>query len=236
MIKAIAIDDEPMPLNILSRYSQETDKVELIKTFTSTQAANNWLSVNHVDLLFLDINMPAQSGLDFFKSLKNRCMVIFTTAHSEFAIEGFNLKAVDYLLKPYSLDRFMQGVDKAFEFHQYQIGNIKKEIFIKADYSLVKISTEDILFIEAYTDYLKIHRISDKVVVTRMTMNHILDLLPKGFMRIHRSYIVPFNKVRQWANREVIIGNIEIPIGKTYYKKVQEILKSNSHRTKNNYR
>ena len=236
MIKAIAIDDEPMPLNILSRYSQETDKVELIKTFTSTQAAKNWLSENHVDLLFLDINMPAQSGLDFFKSLNNRCMVIFTTAHSEFAIDGFNLKAVDYLLKPYSLDRFMQGVDKALEFHQYQIGNIKKEIYIKADYSHVKIFTEDILFIEAYTDYLKIHRINDKVVVTRMTMNHILDLLPKGFMRIHRSYIVPFNKVRQWANREVIIGNIEIPIGKTYYKKVKEILKSNSHGTKNNYR
>ena len=226
MIKAIAIDDEPMPLNILTRYSQETDKVELIKTFTSTQTAKDWLSENSVDLLFLDINMPAQSGLDFFKSLEGRCMVIFTTAYSEYAVDGFDLQAIDYLLKPYSLERFIQSVDKALEFHQYRLGNIKKEIFIKADYSIVKIPTEEILFIEAYTDYLKIHRINENKVVTRMTMISILEILPEGFIRIHRSYIVPLNKIRQWSNRQVLIGDNELPIGKTYYKKVQELMKS----------
>lgn len=227
MIKAIAIDDEPMPLNILVRYSQGINEVELTRTFTSTMAAKTFLSENPIDLLFLDINMPAQSGLDFFRSLDDRYMVIFTTAHAEYAVDGFNLNAVDYLLKPYSLERFKQAINKAIEFHQFRKGNVTDQIFVKADYSIIKIPTEEILFIEAYTDYLKIHRIGKKMIVTRMTMSNISEILPDGFVRVHRSYLVPFNKIELWSNRQITIGEHKIPIGKTYCKEVQALLRRN---------
>jgi DNA-binding LytR/AlgR family response regulator len=227
MIKAIAIDDEPMPLNILLRYSQETDQIELAKTFTSTLAARNFLTENKIDLLFLDINMPAQSGLDFFKSLSDSYMVIFTTAHAEYAVDGFNLNAVDYLLKPYSLERFKQAINKAVEFHKFRKGNNTNEIFVKADYGITKIPIEEIVLIEAYTDYLKIHRTDKKMVITRMTMNNIAKLLPNNFIRVHRSYLIPMSKVAQWSSREIILGEHKIPIGKTYHKEVQELLKKN---------
>ncbi|MCE7054157.1 LytTR family DNA-binding domain-containing protein [Algoriphagus sp. AGSA1] len=227
MIRAIAIDDEPMPLNILARYSQEMEGLSLAKTFTNTRAAKKWLSENPVDLLFLDINMPAQSGLDFFKSLEDTCMVIFTTAHSEYAVDGFNLNAVDYLLKPYSLERFKQAVHKAMEFHQFLSGKTKNNIFVKADYSIIKIPTQEILFIEAYTDYLKIHRINKKMIVSRMTMSSILEMLPEDFIRVHRSYIVSIHRIDQRGNKRLTIGDNEIPIGKTYSKEVQELFKSN---------
>lgn len=227
MIKAIAIDDEPMPLNILARYSQETNEVELTSTFTSTLAAKKFLSENQIDLLFLDINMPAQSGLDFFKSLEASYMVIFTTAHAEYAVDGFNLNAVDYLLKPYSLERFKQAINKAIEFQEYRNGIVTNAIFVKADYGIIKIPTEEILFIEAYTDYLKIHRSNKKIIITRMTMTNILGVLPRGFVRVHRSYLVPFSKVEQWSNRQITIGEYKIPIGKTYYKDVQALLRRN---------
>lgn len=230
MIKAIAIDDEPMPLNILVRYSQETSEVELTNTFTSTLAAKKFLSENQIDLLFLDINMPAQSGLDFFKSLEDSYMVILTTAHAEYAVDGFNISAVDYLLKPYSLERFKQAIKKAVEFQQFRKGDTTNEIFVKADYGIIKIPTEEILFIEAYTDYLKIHRSDKKMIVTRMTMSSISGVLSGSFVRVHRSYLVPFNKVEQWSNRQITIGQYKIPIGKTYYKEVQELLKKNGIR------
>lgn len=225
MIKAIAIDDEPMPLNILLGYSKVTSEVELSGTFTSTQAAKTFLSGNQVDLLFLDINMPAQSGLDFFKSLDDTYMVIFTTPHAEYAVDGFNLNAVDFLLKPFSLERFKQAINRAVEFHQFRKGNIKKDIFVKADYGIIKIPTEEILFIEAYTDYLKIHRTDKKMVVTRMTMSAISGILPDDFVRVHRSYLVPFNMVEHWSSRRIIVGENSIPIGKTYYKDIQELLR-----------
>ena len=224
MIKTIAIDDEPMPLNILSRYSLRTNKMALRKTFTSTLAAKTWLSQNSVDLLFLDINMPALSGLDFFKSLNEEYMVIFTTAYAEYAIDGFNLNAIDYLLKPFSYERFMRAVDKAVDYYQFQSGKKSGEIFVKESRSIIKIPTKEILFIEAYTDYLKIHRVNQKKVITRMTMNDISEILPDGFLRVHRSYIVSIEKISQLLNRQILIEGCEIPVGKTYYKLVKDII------------
>lgn len=224
MIRAIAIDDEPMPLNILTRYSQRTNKVNLKKTFTSTMVAKNWLIQNSVDLLFLDINMPALSGLDFFKSLKEDYMVIFTTAYSEYAVDGFNLNAIDYLLKPFSYERFIQAVGKAVDYYQFQSEKNPKEIFIKENRGIIKIPIREILFIEAYADYLKIHRADQKKIVTRMTMNNIAEILPQGFLRVHRSYIVSIERVEQLLNRQIFIEGHEIPIGKTYYKLVRSVL------------
>lgn len=224
MIKAIAIDDEPMPLNILRRYAEQTEKINLLETFNATVAASEWLKNNEVDLLFLDINMPSVSGLDFFAPIRNDFMVIFTTAHSEFAVEGFNLDAIDYLLKPFSFERFAKAVSKAVDYHKFRAGLNVNEIFVKSNNSILKIPSEEILFVEAYADYLKIHRTGKKKVITRMTMNNIEELLPKEFVRVHRSFIVPFSRVEQMINRQIIIQDHNIPIGKTYYKRVQGLL------------
>lgn len=224
MIRAIGIDDEPMSLNILSRYSAKIDNVNLLGTFTSTLEAQNYLAQHSVDLLFLDINMPAISGLDFFRSLQEPYMLIFTTAYSEYAVEGFNLNAIDYLLKPFGFERFQQAVNKAVDFHRYQHGENKYEFSIKSGADIIRIATEDILFIEAFTDYLKIHRRNQKKIILRMTMINILALLPKGFIRVHRSFIVPIHKVEQLIDRKLWIEGNQIPIGKTYYKKIQALL------------
>ncbi len=223
MINAIAIDDEPMPLKILSRFSEQVEQLKLIRTFTSTVAAKEWLNQRTADLLFLDINMPAESGLDFFRSLKNPFMVIFTTAHAEYAVDGFNLNAVDYLLKPYSFERFSQAIHKAIEYHQFLKKDNTKDIFIKSDYSVIKVSISEILYVEAYTDYLKIYRKNKKMVLTRMTMSSMMDLLPDEFIRVHRSYIIAKNRIDKMVNHRFYVGDIEVPIGKTYYKKLQNL-------------
>ena len=220
MIKAIAIDDEPMPLKILARYIARNDDIRLLESFTSTAMAKKWLSTNECDLLFLDINMPAISGLDFFKSLEKNYMVIFTTAYAKYAVDGFELKAIDYLLKPYGYERFLQAVEKAKEYHHFQEGKKSDHIFIKADYSVIKVFLAEIELIEAYTDYLKIYRDGKKMLTARMTMNSIISLLPSTFLRVHRSYIVPLEKVQKVEGKLLYLTEKKVPVGKTYHKTV----------------
>ena len=214
-----------MPLRILEQYCSRVDQLDLVSTFTSTTKASKWIAENEIDLLFLDINMPAISGLDFFKSTDSVNMVIFTTAYSEYAVEGFNLQAIDYLVKPYSFERFSQAIQRAADFHNMKSKGQKSEIFVKADLSNVKIATDEISFIEAYTDYVKIHRFDQKTIVTRMTMSHVLSLLPEGFIRVHRSYIIPISQIQKYKNRQIEIAESIIPIGKSYVKTVESILK-----------
>lgn len=219
MIKAIAIDDEPPALKVLENFCGKTDFIRLEKTFTRPNEATTYLQKNAVDLLFLDINMPSVSGIDFFKSLQDKTMVIFTTAYSEYAVEGFNLNAVDYLLKPYTFERFTQAVTKARDFQQYmnETGAALKHLVVKADYSLVKIDIANIQLIEGLDDYLKIHLANGKPIVVRMTMKTILEKLPENnFIRVHRSYIVPLNKVENVRNKNITIAGQEIPIGNSY--------------------
>lgn len=219
MIKAIAIDDEPPALKVLENFCGKTDFIRLEKTFTKPNEATAYLQKNAVDLLFLDINMPSVSGIDFFKSLQDKTMVIFTTAYSEYAVEGFNLNAVDYLLKPYTFERFTQAVTKARDFQQYmnETGAALKHLVVKADYSLVKIDIANIQLIEGLDDYLKIHLANGKPIVVRMTMKAILEKLPEdNFIRVHRSYIVPLNKIENVRNKNITIAGQEIPIGNSY--------------------
>lgn len=222
MIKAIAIDDEPLALKVLENFCAKADFLSLQRTFTRPNEALVYLDENTVDLLFLDINMPSMNGIELHKKLKQQTMVIFTTAHSKYAVDGFNLNAVDFLLKPYTFERFSQAANKAKEYHQYQ--NQKGApadgcIFIKADYSVIKIGLAEILYIEGYDDYLKIHLENKKTVVARMTMKGILEKLPeKDFMRAHRSFIVPFKRVESVRNKMVHIAGREIPIGNSYEK------------------
>ncbi len=194
MMKAIALDDEPLALTVIDSFCEQSDKVQLVKSFLKPNDALRYIENFPVDLIFLDIQMPSVSGIDFFRDLKRDIMVIFTTAHSEYAIEGFNLNAVDYLLKPFTIERFNQAVLKAHEFYNYtnNASNTKQPyIYIRADYSLLKIDLQDIIYIEGLNDYLRIHLRNQKPVVARMTLKALYEKLPANdFLRVHRSYIV----------------------------------------------
>lgn len=218
MIKAIALDDEPLALEILQSLCDTIDYIELVKTFTKSDEALKYLKKYPVDLLFLDINMPSISGLDFHKKLPHKTMVIFTTAYSEFAVEGFTLSATDYLLKPISLTRFQQAAEKAFLQWKQQNQNIEQQyLFIRADYSLIKILFSDILYIEGLDDYLKIHIQNQKTVVARMTLKAILQKLPETeFIRVHRSFIIPISKIEKIRNKTIYIEQAEIPVSSSY--------------------
>lgn len=221
MIKAIAIDDEIPALKIIENFCERTGLIELQKTFSKPNEALKHLRKFPTDLLFLDINMPSMSGIELYKSIEQNTMVIFTTAYSEYAVEGFNLNAIDYLLKPYSYERFLQAVNKANDLSLVPSKLDKNQaqyLFVRADYSLVKIAINDILFIEGLDDYLKIHIInSAKPVVARMTMKGIMEKLSLAeFIRVHRSFIIPFSKVENVRKKIISIGGKEIPIGSSY--------------------
>lgn len=220
MFTAIAIDDEPLPLEILEKYCGKTDFIHLEKTFTKVTEAQKYLRKFPVDLLFLDIQMPTLSGIEFYKTLEQQKMVIFTTAYSEYAIEGFNLNAIDYLLKPYDFERFEIAVKKAKDFHQYiyqKESSPMQSIYIRSEYSLVNIPLTDILYIESFADYLTIHCSDKKKVTTRMTMKAILEKLPQSeFMRVHRSYIIPIKRIQSVRNKIIHLPEIDITIGSSY--------------------
>lgn len=222
MITAIAIDDEPPALKIVENFSRRTEFIQLARTFTNPEEAIKYLGKFPVDLLFLDIKMPSQTGIQLRKKLAPDLMVIFTTAYSEYAVEGFNLNAVDYLLKPFTFERFLQAANKANDFYKFLHQNEKAEqqyLFVRADYSLVKVMFDDILYVEGLDDYLKINILGRKTLVARMTMRALLDKLPqKGFCRVHRSFIVPFAKIDKVRNKTIFIGETEIPIGNSYEK------------------
>lgn len=219
MIKAIAIDDELPALKVIENFCNQVDFIDLPKTFNKPTEALKYLRKFPVDLLFLDINMPSLTGIELYKAVKQDTMAIFTTAYSEYAVEGFNLNAVDYLLKPFTLERFMQAVNKAHEYYNYIHQHVKKEkfLFIRADYSLIKINLSDILFIEGLDDYLKFHLANQKPIVARITMKAILQKLPETeFVRVHRSYIVSLNHIESLRNKIITIAGEEIPVGSSY--------------------
>lgn len=220
MIRAIALDDEPLALKVIENFCQRVDYIQLEKTFTKTIEAHKHLRKQPVDLIFLDIQMPTQNGMEFYAEIEQNALVIFTTAFSEYAVEGFNLNATDYLLKPFSFDRFLQAVEKAKSVYETknQIHNTEAQyLFIRADYSLNKILISDILFIEGLDDYLKIHIHNQKTIVARMTMKSILEKLPTiEFLRVHRSFIIPISRVDKVRNKIIHIGDEEIPISASY--------------------
>lgn len=218
MITAIAIDDEPLGLKIISHYCDQIDFITLEKTFTQQSEALKYLRKYPVDLIFLDIQMPNKNGIDFYKMLDNDTMVIFTTAHSQYAVEGFNVNATDYLLKPFSEDRFMMAIQKArneFEFRKNQ--SVQTHLMIRADYKLNRIEFEDILLIEGLDDYVQIHLTNKTKIVARLSMKGILEKLSeKEFIRVHRSFIIPIKKVKSIQNKTIQIEEFLIPIGDTY--------------------
>ncbi len=227
MIRAIALDDERPALEVIDAFCSRIETVDLCRTFTRTSEARTYLANSPVDLLFLDINMPAESGIDFFKGIdtqpnKPQPMVVFTTAYSEFAVESYDLQAIDYLLKPFTFERFRQAVDKAVRHYHLQRppeepGKTDSYILLRVDYSLVKVMLTDILFIEGLDNYLKIHLTEGHPLVVRLTMKAMLEKLPPSeFFRVHRSFIVPFQRIQSVRNKIITIGSEEIPLGNSY--------------------
>ena len=206
----------------------DCEGIRILAKLHNATEAREWLSQNSCDLLFLDINMPTANGIEFYKSLDRKLMVIFTTAHAEFAVEGFNINALDYLLKPIRKERFEQAIQKAreqFELQQKSTDPSDAFLLIRADYSLHRIKVEDILYIEGLDDYLKIHIADQKTVVTRMTMKNILNELAHAeFVRVHKSFIVPMKKVNKVRNRIIYIGEQEIPVGNSYEEEFMKVL------------
>lgn len=220
MIKAIAIDDEPLALTVLESYCSQHACIELVKTFTQPGKALEHLRRFPVDLIFVDINMPGMTGLQLVKSLQEAPMVIFTTAYSEYAVQSYEVNALDYLLKPISASRFEKAMKKAEDYYSFihrSESGPAKQLYVRADYSLIKVEVADILYIEGLADYVKIYVKDRKTIVTRMTMKELMDKLPEaGFMRIHRSYIVPVRGIISVRNNMVFLEEATLPIGKTY--------------------
>lgn len=226
---AIAVDDEPPALAILEAFCREVDFIDLQRTFTKPSEALKHLTKFPVDLLFLDISMPSLTGLEFYEKASQNTMVIFTTAHANYAVDGFNVGAVDYLLKPFTLDRFRQAVARARDFQERGQNNDQVSqtgMYLRADYSLVKIEFAEILYVEGLQDYLKIHLENQKPVVVRMTMKTMLEKLPANrFVRVHRSYIVPLSRVNNVRNKTIDLNGLKIPIGPTYEEEFYKLFK-----------
>jgi len=218
MIKAIAIDDEPLALKIIAHFCSQVDFIVLEKTFTKTDEALKHLNKFPADLLFLDIQMPGKNGLDFYKMLDPEIMVIFTTAYSEYAVEGFNVNATDYLLKPFSFERFLAAVDKAMKEKRTRTNsNGQSHLLIRADYKLHRIEFDDILLIEGLDDYIRIHLKGKTPITARLSMKSMLEKLPQpDFIRVHRSYIIPVKKVKSLYNKTIQIEDFVVPVGDTY--------------------
>lgn len=223
MIKTIAIDDEPLALAVIQSLCGKTENINLQRTFTQPSEALKYLHKYPVDLIFCDIQMPAITGINLVKALPQQTMVIFTTAFSEYAAVSYELNAIDYLLKPINLKRFSQAVAKAQEYFDYinkKDKSTDQNIFIRADFNLVKIPLADILYIEGLADYLKIHIKDRKTIVARMSMKEMIGKLnSKDFIRVHRSFILPFSKIEAVKGNSIFIGDKEFPIGRTYVDK-----------------
>lgn len=231
-ISCLIVDDEPMAREILASFVAKIPQLELIKTCANAMDAFETINKNQIDLLFLDINMPEVSGLSLAKSIHKKSKIIFTTAYREYAIDGFDLQAVDYLLKPIAFDRFLKAVNAYFEIsHPTTISQSTDTtpaqnpfIFVRADRKMLKINFEDILFIESLSDYIKIHT-TKEVVVTRETISNIeTKLPPNNFIRVHRSYIIAISKITAYSNEFIEINKKAIPISRTYKEQVLQKL------------
>lgn len=223
-LRCLLVDDEPPALEILRTYIQSTPMLEIAGECHHAMAAFDFIQKQEVDLIFLDINMPQLSGTEFLRALPSAPRVIFTTAFRDHAVDGFELGAVDYLLKPYSLDRFLRAVHRAIHPDIKSTPAPKESLttenerflYVRADRKMVKVMVEEIRYVESLKDYVRIF-LSDRQVITKQTITALEEMLPEtGFMRIHRSFIVALSKVDSYSPNAVFIGKTEIPVGPLY--------------------
>ncbi|MFV0391785.1 MAG: LytR/AlgR family response regulator transcription factor [Paludibacteraceae bacterium] len=218
MIRAIAIDDEPPALSIIEHFCRATSLVTLVRTFTSPSEALEYLRDNDVDLLFIDIQMPDVNGIEFYKNLAEKPRVIFTTAFSEYAVEGFNVNAIDYLLKPYTRERFNQAINKAVRALQHTVKE-KRILTIRSSYGIKSIPIDDIVLLESMDDHVIFNLQSAENLEIRITLKKLLKMLPPDeFMRVHRSYIVSLRHISEVRNKKISIADRQIPVSANYEK------------------
>lgn len=240
-ITCLAVDDEPLALSILKKYIGSVESLELVGSCQNAVQALELLQQYKVDLIFLDIQMPQIMGTDFIRTLKKSPKIIFTTAYRKYAIQGFELDAVDYLLKPISFERFLKAVNKVLQtnldvpasiYQQNDTGSETTQayLYFRVDRKMVKVFIHDILYIEGFSDYVKIMTTS-KTLITKQLITTLEETLPKEiFIRIHRSFIISVNKINSYNADIIVIGNEELPIGRLFKQNVirKLQLKSNS--------
>ena len=233
-MNCLAIDDEPLALDVIENFTRKIPFLNFNGKCTSAFEAIQLINNFQTDLIFLDINMPHLSGIDFLKSIKNPPMIIFTTAYAEFAVEGFELNAVDYLLKPIAYERFLKAVNKAYELYSLKNKRISGDetltdsptdfMLVKVDYSTVRINLSEILYIEGLKDYVKIY-CGPRPILTKSTMKNIGEKLSgKNFLRVHKSYIVSISRIDSIENQRIIIGEKRIPVGEQYKDEFNKVL------------
>lgn len=232
-IKCILVDDEPLARKGLKEYIADTDFLELVGEFDSPLKAMDLIGKGEVQLLFLDIQMPRITGLDFFRSLQNPPPVIFTTAYPQYALEGFEVNALDYLVKPVSFDRFLKAALKAKEYYEVREGNSSAGpsdyFFIKADNRLVKIFFEEVLYVEALQNYVTVHT-TGKKYMTYLTFRSVEEYLPADkFLKVHKSYIVAVSKIDSIEGSDIRIGDRHIPVSRNQKEEVMEKLLRNRY-------
>lgn len=218
-LSCIAIDDEPLALEVIKKYAYKNDSLLLQKVFDNVIEAEKYLHQHRIDLLFVDIDMPDKNGIELIASLTIKPLIIFTTAHKKFALQAFELEAVDYLLKPVQPERFNKAVEKAIVITK---GITKAEdndsFLVYAEYKLVKINFAAVIYIESMQDYIKIHLQNEKPVMTLQTLKKIQETLPAGkFQQVHRSYIVAIDKIKKMQQKSIeLVNGIQLPISNSY--------------------
>ena len=232
MLKCIAVDDEPLALSLLVDNISKLPYLELVAQCGDAFEATKVLQEQQVDLIFIDIQMPGLTGLQFIESMVQKPMVILITAYKQFALEGYTLNVVDYLLKPVALTRFMAACNKALELYKLKNPSAQEKsfkpnyFFVNADYSLVKIMFDDIIWIEGLRDYIKIHlKSTTKPMMIRMAMKGVEDELPtQDFIRIHKSYIVAIASITAIRKNSVFVDKLELPVGDTYREVIDGLI------------
>lgn len=231
-MKCIIVDDEPIARKGIKKLMDQISQLELLDTFNSAEAASEFINTTTVDLVLLDIQMPGINGIEFARSIPKHTLIIFTTAYSEYALDSYEVDAVDYLVKPIDAAKFRKAVDKAITYHsllmdeeEKSVEQVEEEfIFVKSDRRFFKVNLKDILFIEGLKDYVII-QLENQRIITRMTLKSIHEMLPQStFLRINRSYIINRNKIESFDNNDVFIGKYEIAIGNMYRDEFFEIL------------
>ena len=231
MMRCMIIDDEPLAAKLIAAYIEKMDELEMTAMFHNPLKALSYLQENEVDLIFLDIQMPELSGIQFAKIISDKTKIIFTTAYPDYAIEGFELNAVDYLMKPINLERFIKSVNRIKE--QFQETKQQKTtnsestsdyIFVKTEYRHQKIKFEDILYFKGYGDYVAIYKLDEKIL-TLQNLKHFEQVLPsQKFMRIHKSYIIALDKIDFIEKNRVVIDKEYIPVSNSYQQELKEKL------------
>ena len=229
MIRCLAIDDEPLALQQIAAYINKVPFLELAAQCQSALEARQFLSDDRVDAIFCDINMPDLNGMDFVKSLTAPPLVVFTTAYSEYAIEGFKVNAVDYLLKPFGMQEFMRAANRLQERLSIPASapaETDDTLFLKTDYRIVKVNIPDIRYVEAMSEYLKVWIEGEtKPIITLLSMKKMEERLPDNFMRVHRSYIINLDKIQEVnKNRVIMDADTYLPIGDLYKEAFQTYL------------